>query len=79
MERGGADQAPASLVFGTGLAKELHSDVRFLDGLAEKISNDLVAKWAWAKTGRGHIQAPDSPLGYDWVCFFSNPRRLQTW
>jgi hypothetical protein len=46
MERGGADQAPASLIFGTGLAKELHSDVRFLDGLAEKIRNDLVAKWA---------------------------------
>jgi hypothetical protein len=71
--------APASLVFGTGLAKGLHSEVRFLDSLAEKISNDLAAKWAWAKTGRGHIQAPDSPLGYDCVCFFSIPRRLQTW
>jgi hypothetical protein len=37
-------RAPASLAFRTGLAKELHSDVRFLDRLAEEIRNDLTAK-----------------------------------
>jgi hypothetical protein len=37
-------RAPASLAFRTGLAKELHSDVRFLDRLAEEIWNDLAAK-----------------------------------
>jgi hypothetical protein len=37
-------RAPASLAFRTGLAKELHSDVRFLDRLAEEIRNDLAAK-----------------------------------
>jgi hypothetical protein len=37
-------RAPACVVFRTGLAKELHSDFRFVDRLAEEISNDLAAK-----------------------------------
>jgi hypothetical protein len=37
-------RAPAGLAFRTDLAREVHSDARLLDRLAEEIRKDLAAK-----------------------------------